>query len=395
MMITLLVVLTGVILLLLIYYEARKLFLRGKRKKTREKIIEENKIRYERMMAVRFTVDRKDVPFNPDEHEVFFFTPVCAPDVENAIFSQYGEIKSAFEQKGLSFEFLPYFNKELKVQLNAEKLSYFNPKGESLRHIPDEVLSYQDIREALKIPEKVDGPCFIRCMHENENPLIFSFFKIELPKDGDIMPIVRKYLGSVGSGRYYSLATKEELERSVEGKPADERFEIDIYLIGQEIKERIEQLRSKGLSSLAIRKLIGEDADKPGKLLIDRHNRLILTDFGNKEIKLEPLQKAVYFLFLRHPEGIYFKNLGDYREELEAIYREITGRTDLSGIQDSITKLTDPLDNSINEKCARIKNAFVSEFRKELAQWYFIDGKRGEKKTIKLPRELVTWESKD
>ena len=64
-------------------------------------------------------------------------------------------------------------------------------------------------------------------------------------------------------------------------------------------------------------------------------------------------------------------------------------------VTDSINKLTDPYDNSINEKCARIKNAFVSEFREEVAQWYFIDGNRGEKKTIKLPRELVTWEIKD
>ena len=64
-------------------------------------------------------------------------------------------------------------------------------------------------------------------------------------------------------------------------------------------------------------------------------------------------------------------------------------------IEDSIAKLTDPFDNSINEKCARIKNAFVSEFREEVAQWYFIDGSKGEKKSIKLPRELVTWEIKD
>ena len=100
-------------------------------------------------------------------------------------------------------------------------------------------------------------------------------------------------------------------------------------------------------------------------------------------------------MFLRHPEGIYFKDLGNYRDELSKIYNEITGRDDVAAIEESINKLTDPFDNSINEKCARIKNAFVSEFREEVAQWYFIDGNRGDKKTIKLPRELVTWEIKD
>ena len=366
-----------------------------KPQKTPEEIAEANRIWYEKMMAVRFTVDRKDIPYDPDEHEVFFFTPERSWAVENAISSQYYEIKSAFEQRHLSFVFLPYFNKELNVMLNADKVSYYNPKAANLLRIPIEALSYQDIKEALKIPEKVDGPCFIRCKRKDEDPLIFSFFKIELPENGDIMPIVQDYLQNVGDGRMYHLSSDEEIRRYAEGKPADERFDDDVYLIGKEIKERLERLRAKGLSTLAIRKLIGDDADKPGKLLIDKHNKLILTDFGNKEIKLEPLHKAVFFLFLRHPEGIYFKDLGNYREELGAIYREITGRDDLAGIQDSINKLTDPFNNSINEKCARIKNAFVSEFREEVAQWYFIDGNRGEKKTIKLPRELVTWEIKD
>ena len=31
-------------------------------------------------------------------------------------------------------------------------------------------------------------------------------------------------------------------------------------------------------------------------------------------------QKAVYLLFLNHPEGILFKHLPDYREELTEIY---------------------------------------------------------------------------
>lgn len=366
-----------------------------KPKKSPEEIAEENRILYEKIMATRFTVDKKDIPYDPDEHEVFFFTPERAWDIENAISSHYYEIRSALERKGLSFVFLPYFNKELNVMLNADKVSYYNPKAANLLRIPIEALSYQDIKGALKIPEKVDGPCFIRCKRKDEDPLVFSFYKINLPEDGDIMPVVQEYLSHVGDGRLYSLKSDEQIRACAEGKPADERFDDDVYLIGKEIKERLEQLRAKGLSTLAIRKLIGDDADKPGKLLIDKHNKLILTDFGNKEIKLEPLHKAVFFLFLRHPEGIYFKDLGDYREELGAIYREITGREDLAGIQDSINKLTDPLNNSINEKCARIKNAFVSEFREEVAQWYFIDGNRGEKKTIKLPRELVTWEIKD
>lgn len=55
----------------------------------------------------------------------------------------------------------------------------------------------------------------------------------------------------------------------------------------------------------------------------------------------------------------------------------------------NVDNLTDPYDNSINEKCARIRMAFVSSFSDELAGWYYIDGRKGDRKCIRLPRELV------
>ncbi len=46
----------------------------------------------------------------------------------------------------------------------------------------------------------------------------------------------------------------------------------------------------------------------------------------------------------------------------------------------------------LNEKCARIREAFVGQFDEHFAKNYYIDGKRGEPKKISLPRELVKWE---
>ena len=365
-------------------------------KKRPVEIEAENTAWNEKAMTVRFSVDRKDLPYEPDEQEVFFYTPKPSKEIEDALFSQYDSVKDAFERKGYSFVFLPYFNKELNVFLNADRISYYNPKSANLPLVPEDTLTYQDIKEALKIPEKVDGPCFIRCKVSDEDPLVFTFWKVDYSESGDVLPIVEDYLRRVGRNQKYAyLASDDQIRQRAEGEPADERFDTDVYLIGKEIRDRIAQLQSKGLTTLAIRKLIGDESDKPGKLYINKHNKVYLTDYGNKEIKMEPLQKAVFFLFLRHPEGIFFKDLGDYRDELGRIYKEITGRDDSEAIERSINRLTDPLDNSINEKCARIKNAFVSEFREEVAQWYFIDGTKGEKKTIKLPRELVTWEIKD
>jgi hypothetical protein len=54
--------------------------------------------------------------------------------------------------------------------------------------------------------------------------------------------------------------------------------------------------------------------------------------------------------------------------------------------------VTNPLLNSINEKCARIRGAFVGRFDDHLTRHYYIDGLRDEAKKIALPRDLVVWE---
>ena len=159
----------------------------------------------------------------------------------------------------------------------------------------------------------------------------------------------------------------------------------------EEVKERIAKLRQRGISQYILEQLIHPD-DRLSRLIITKDFRLLLPDYNNLEIKIEPLAKAVYLLFLNHPEGILFKHLPDYREELAKIYVKLKpyGMSD-RGIQ-SIEDVTNPLLNSINEKCARIRGAFLSQFDDHMARHYYIDGLRGEAKKISLPRELVIWE---
>ncbi len=159
----------------------------------------------------------------------------------------------------------------------------------------------------------------------------------------------------------------------------------------EEVKERIAKLRQRGISQYILEQLIHPD-DRLSRLVITKDYRLLLPDYNNMEIKMEPIVKAVYLLFLNHPEGILFKHLPDYREELAQIYNKVRpmGLTDRA--VRSIEDVTNPLLNSINEKCARIRGAFVSQFDDHMARHYYIDGLRGEIKKISLPRELVVWE---
>lgn len=127
------------------------------------------------------------------------------------------------------------------------------------------------------------------------------------------------------------------------------------------------------------------------KLTIKKDSTVILSDY-NKEVKMEPIVKAVYLLFLNHPEGIAFKFLPDYRKELADIYQKIKPLGLTERAIHSIEDVTNPLLNSINEKCSRIRAIFQAEVDASLLDEYTIIGKSGEAKKIALPRELVVWE---
>ena len=157
-----------------------------------------------------------------------------------------------------------------------------------------------------------------------------------------------------------------------------------------DVKQKVRLLRESGVSESEIASLFYVERPLP-VLIISKNYRIFLGDKQN-EIHMEPLVRAVYLLFLRHPEGIVFKALPDYRKELTHLYDRVKpwGLTDRT--LQSIEDVTNPLLNSINEKCARIKKAFLGMMEGNLAEHYYIKGTRGEPKGIDLPRSLVTWE---
>ena len=130
---------------------------------------------------------------------------------------------------------------------------------------------------------------------------------------------------------------------------------------------------------------------KISRLTITKDGAVMLTDY-NKEVRMEPMTKAVFLLYLKHPEGIAFKALPDYRKELAELYVKIKPFGLNDRVIKSIEDVTNPLLNSINEKCSRIKAAFQAEVDASIADQYYVTGKSGEQKKITLPRKLVIWD---
>lgn len=165
---------------------------------------------------------------------------------------------------------------------------------------------------------------------------------------------------------------------------------LNCSVLFDEVKERIQKLRDSGISESRIASLFY--CERPLlSLTINKNHRIFLGD-NRIEVRMEPLVKAIYLLFLSHPEGIVFKELPDYRGELTKIYSEVRPWGLSERALQSIEDVTNPLLNSINEKCARIRKAFVNAMDSEAAKPYIIKGVRGGIKKIDLPKEYINWE---
>lgn len=177
-----------------------------------------------------------------------------------------------------------------------------------------------------------------------------------------------------------------ELKRLVAALQAAGRRDLLLQAIGVNVMEDLRLEAAKGRLS---------------RLCITKDYRFLLVDYGNKELELQPVHKAVYLLFLAHPEGIEFKRLGEYRDELLRYYMATAKTLDKEKVKEGVDHLVDPLDNAINEKCSRIKKVFLDLMDEYTASYYIISSHTQKHiagssrmwyerlKVITLPRELV------
>lgn len=235
---------------------------------------------------------------------------------------------------------------DLVSKLSSDAFAYFFPGG--------------------KQPEIIEEP-----------PVMFRVSKpleIELKRNGslvfeELMEVVCEPLGE----------TAEDDEQELDAKT-------------QALLDEIKALQEKyGVTIDEIEAVLSYTV-KLSRLRITYRHEIILEDYDRREVKMDTLTKAVFLLFLKHPEGIRFKELFEHRKELEDIYMSISGRSDLEAMKKSIDDLTNPSMNSISEKVSKARKAFRNVVEERIAKFYYIDGKSGEPKKIVLDRSLVIWE---
>lgn len=179
------------------------------------------------------------------------------------------------------------------------------------------------------------------------------------------------------------------MDNTIKKKLEDELKQFHCSILLDEVKEKVRKLKAYGVDDAEIVSAMNEEELFP-QLIITEDYKVMLEDGSNTEVRMEPLVKAIYLLFLSHPEGIVLKCLSDYRQELTQLYLLLRPTELTDRVLQSIEDVTNPTKNSINEKCARIRKAFSELLPPSVARYYSISGKRGEVKKVDLSRDMVT-----
>lgn len=128
------------------------------------------------------------------------------------------------------------------------------------------------------------------------------------------------------------------------------------------------------------------------RLLITPLTYTVLLPDYDREIHFTAQVKALYVLFLNHPEGIRMKEIADYKEEYIHIYFCLTNRSDTDKLRGSVNKLLDVCNpNALNVKKSQCNSVIRRAIPNDnLCKHYEIEANYGLPHIINLDRSLVT-----
>lgn len=153
------------------------------------------------------------------------------------------------------------------------------------------------------------------------------------------------------------------------------------------VKDLLKDLRARGLNDDAIDSLIKKDG--PGRIVLDKNGILMLPDYGDVKIYLNPIERTLYTLLLRYDYGISPDDIWMYYDELCAIYKSQTIYENPDQIEAAVDALCDDGRATLQTNISRIKRKLVEKVGKIAADQYAIVRGKDNIYRIAVPRDLV------
>ena len=273
------------------------------------------------------------------------------------------------------------FLRELQEQLSPDLVEYLFPGLMDVPSAPDmleRINKTPRLRRSIRRHHR-GGP---RWLKKSSYELSESDFDLSI----DIIPESTESLESK-KAVINPKKSKTEINFSLisEEEPLDPRVR-SILLAWEQIEEEF------GITIEELEILLGYRV-KLSRLSISKTGKIVLADWGEGgvEVRMDDLTKAIYFFYLRHPEGVALKELLSHENEILRLYLSITGRDKAEAIRKSVENLLDPFGNNLNVSISRIKKAFKDIVGERIARFYYVDGSAGLPRSIALDRDLVLW----
>lgn len=132
------------------------------------------------------------------------------------------------------------------------------------------------------------------------------------------------------------------------------------------------------------------ESDAKSPVVINGDMEIVLPNYDEMTLKLTPLCRAIYILFLLHPEGIVLKEISDYRSELSDIYYLVKPGANPELARASVDDLCSPGSESLQQKISKIRRAVRSQLlNPTLTDYYSISGERGRSYSLPAAASLV------
>lgn len=354
---------------------------------------------------------------NLSDTVIFYVEPFFDPRTNAYFEANYDKIHKTYEDNGLELVYLPKFkdNEIIRYLTGSTEEIETNPLLAFQGILPDEVLTkvrlpslvHYSIRNGgfdiavldVRNLDEFHLNLFLETNaksygHEHrvqeEESQILTRFSL----DDSCRDIHFSFVEDEDPSYYASLAVdwyvipKNPLDDET-SKETDDVEHENKQMIAK-IQSLLDSLESRGLRRELIFKMLSRPV-KPSSIKVCK-DKIILSEFDNKEVKLAALDFSFYVLYLRHPEGIRFKDVIDYEAELLSIYKSVQQRRCRIVQEKTISNFVDSTRNLMSISASRIKNAFKAVVDESLAEWYCISGAAGETKLVRLPQAKIEWD---
>lgn len=404
---------------------------------------------------MKYSIAFKDLPFEPERRQIIYVENLYDERINTIIKEKYDWLKWTFKRANLDFVYLPmFFNDEEikeKVLYYAPYLTEEIIEKVELRS--NHILGYMSHLEnrskitpsLLYAPEKENGGWVFQGQTidiDGGGNEINKWFENTVSEiEEEMAPKVQFSLAPEDSGpKFRSQKEDKESVTEMTGEPApdaepqveysqtpgfwekafkkvkkfgksiveedentgttneptpsslDEILDEDVRDTLEDLERNIERLRLLGIPLSAISEFVAK-YETVSRLRITEDLRILLPDYNNREVKMGASIKAIYFLFLNHPEGIILQQLESYHHELVNYYLQASHKEVLTDrMIETINNLEYPGNNNLNSILSKIKTYFRATIDEHLAKNYYIIGKPGQPYKIALDNIIIDWE---